>query len=86
MNTRPSGNTDMPLQNMSQASGMRDEGAGDRIPDRRLVVRLGRDVARARHDQHLAVVGERDMNRIDGHQIGERAPLTDDARLGEERL
>ena len=75
MKIRPSGKATMALQNMSQPIDCVKNRAGLRVPDGSLEDRHGRDVPRPRHDQHLAGVQEREVNRVDRHQVRQRAPL-----------
>ena len=72
------------MQNMS-GQRVRREGVRHRVPDHSPEVRLRCDVAGARHHQHLAVVGQREMDRVDRHQICEGAPLSLKGGLGQHR-
>src|SRR5262249_31791903 len=52
-----------------------------RVPNACLIVGIVGDVSRTRHDKYLAVVYQRHVNGIDGHQVGMRLPLPLDLRL-----
>jgi hypothetical protein len=62
--------------------GLGGDDPGCRIENAGLQVGVGREIARARDNQHFAVMQKRGVDRIDGHKIGERLPLTLSTDLG----
>src|SRR4051794_20719730 len=55
------------------------------VPQTCLIISVAGDVARSRYDQHLSIVQKRHVNRINGHGVRQRGPITGHVGLGPSR-